>query len=80
MQPTVGCTMLDVLQTVKTLTADDHEATAVVAPRVNGGHVRLASTLAGAKIRLSSPLPSFPKELWPALLGLPVSSLQRGSL
>ena len=69
MQTPIECTLLELLTYVNTSTADDQEATAIVVRLVNDGYVRLCGTFAGAKIALPSSLETFPKALWPILLG-----------
>ncbi len=67
-------TLLELLQGVNQVTDNDEEVVAAVTALVNSGQVRLRGTFAGAKISVSGSLETYPKQFWPALLGLPLTS------
>jgi len=51
-------TLLDLVQALSTVTADDREVVATVIALVNSGRVRLGGNFAGATITFSSPVGS----------------------
>jgi hypothetical protein len=71
---TIECTLADLLENMQHVTEDDHAVVAAATHLINSGQVRLRGKLAGAKVKLSPSLSTFPKFLWPSLLGLPGSS------
>jgi hypothetical protein len=65
------CTLADLLEHVNRVTEDEQAVVAAVTHLINSGQVRLRGKFAGAKVRLSPSLSSFPQCMWPSLLGLP---------
>jgi hypothetical protein len=68
----VTCTLAGLLERMNRVTEDDRAVVAAVTHLINSGQVHLRGKFAGAKVSLSPSLSSFPKCLWPSLLGLPV--------
>jgi hypothetical protein len=69
MKAQIECTLLDLIQTLNKMTDDDQEVVAMAVSLVNSGRVRLCGNFAGAKIKVPSSFATFPKQLWPVVLG-----------
>ena len=73
MRAPIECTLLDLVQTVNTLTDDEQAVVAVVVSLVNGGRVRLCGNFAGPTIHLPVSLSTCPPRVGPTLLGVQAS-------
>jgi hypothetical protein len=62
MRPQIECTLLDLIRTLNELTDNDQEVVATASYLINSGRVRLCGSFAGAKILLSTLVPTHPRQ------------------